>query len=115
MKEKPLYIDEKKDEMFSSDKDNNTPTEQILPDHISLEKSKMYFISDLHIGDGSQSEALQKKDVLIRFLRMVQEENAQLVVVGDGLDLHQAFHGLSSIIEGNSKIFTQLRSRDPCH
>ena len=47
--------------MFNSDKDNNTPTEQILPDHISLEKSKMYFISDLHIGDGSQSEPLKKQ------------------------------------------------------
>ncbi len=115
MKEEPLCIDKKKEEMFNSDKDNNTPTEQILPDHISLEKSKMYFISDLHIGDGSYSEPLRKKELLIKFLRMVQEEDAQLVLVGDGLDLHQAFHGLSSIIEGNSKIFTQLRSMNSFH
>ena len=97
-------------------KGNNTHASKNLRDHITLNSDRMYFISDLHIGDGSQSEALNKKtDLLISFLRKVQEENAQLIIVGDGLDFHQSFHGITAIVEGNAKIISQLRNMDSFH
>ena len=95
---------------------NNAHDSEPQRDHISLTRDKMYFVSDLHIGDGSQSEPFYgNKDAFIQFLNMVRSENAQLVIVGDGLDFHQAMHDINSIITGNSRIITQLIEMESFH
>tara|TARA_B100000683_G_scaffold225313_1_gene223859 strand:- start:648 stop:1832 length:1185 start_codon:yes stop_codon:yes gene_type:complete len=53
---------------------------------------RIYFISDLHLGDGTRSDIFMSKDThLMRFLDQVRLENAHLVIVGDAMDFHQAW------------------------
>jgi UDP-2,3-diacylglucosamine pyrophosphatase LpxH len=52
-----------------------------------------YFISDLHLGDGSPQDAFAGKDaLLLEFLARVREEGARLVICGDAIDFPQAWN-----------------------
>ncbi len=51
-----------------------------------LEKDKLYFISDIHLGGHSAEQETLKKERLISFLHFVEKENADLVIVGDLFD-----------------------------
>lgn len=52
----------------------------------------VWVISDLHLGDGTPSDAFFGKDRhLLALVRRVHEQGATLVVAGDALDLHQAW------------------------
>ncbi|MEC7947816.1 MAG: hypothetical protein VX265_09635, partial [Myxococcota bacterium] len=52
---------------------------------------RIYVISDLHLGDGTRSDAFLGKDrELMRLLARVREEDAHLVIAGDCVDFHQA-------------------------
>ena len=53
---------------------------------------RIYFISDLHLGDGTRSDIFMSKDTnLMRLLEQIRLENAHLVVVGDAMDFQQAW------------------------
>ncbi len=53
---------------------------------------KIWFISDLHIGDATPCDAFFGKDrELIALVRRVEKEGATLVIVGDAIDFHQAW------------------------
>jgi len=62
-----------------------------------LEKSldinqRIYFISDLHLGDGTRSDIFMAKDLnLMRLIEQIRLENAHLVIAGDAMDFHQAW------------------------
>jgi|JI7StandDraft_1071085.scaffolds.fasta_scaffold91387_2 UDP-2,3-diacylglucosamine pyrophosphatase LpxH len=53
---------------------------------------KIWFVSDLHLGDGTPSDCFFGKDRhLIALIERVEAEGATLVVNGDAIDFHQAW------------------------
>ncbi len=53
---------------------------------------KIWFISDLHMGDGTPCDVFFGKDRhLLALVETVEREGAILVVVGDAMDFHQAW------------------------
>lgn len=53
---------------------------------------KLWFISDLHLGDGTPSDVFFGKDKhLMALVSRAEREGAVLVVVGDAMDFHQAW------------------------
>lgn len=53
---------------------------------------KIWFVSDLHLGDGTPSDAFFGKDRhLMALIRRVDREGGLLVIVGDALDVQQAW------------------------
>ena len=53
---------------------------------------KIYFVSDLHLGDGTRSDIFMSKDhELMLLLDQILLEKAHLVIVGDAMDFHQAW------------------------
>jgi len=70
--------------------------------------TRIYIVSDLHLGDGSNTDAFMGKDEeLIAFLEMVREEEAHLVIAGDAIDFHQAF-SMSRVLKAHAKLFGEL-------
>ena len=68
----------------------------------------LYIISDLHLGDGTRSDAFMGKDQqLLAFLRKVQSEGAHLVINGDALDFHQAWT-FTRILRAHSELLGEL-------
>ena len=53
---------------------------------------RIYFISDLHLGDGTRSDIFMSKDMpLMHLLELVRKEKAHLVIAGDAMDFQQAW------------------------
>ena len=48
--------------------------------------SKVYFISDAHLGLGTKDEERAKEDRLVAFLRSIRQDASQLFIVGDLFD-----------------------------
>jgi len=69
---------------------------------------RIYFISDLHLGDGTRSDAFLGKDrELIAFLDQVRQEDATLVVAGDAIDFHQAW-SMSRVLKAHARLIGEL-------
>src|SRR6185503_843248 len=65
----------------------------------------LYIISDLHLGDGTRSDAFMGKDKeLLSFLEKVRSEGAHLVVGGDAIDFPQAW-SFTRILRAHSAVF----------
>jgi UDP-2,3-diacylglucosamine pyrophosphatase LpxH len=74
---------------------------------ISPERA-IWFISDLHLGDGSASDVFVGKDrALIALLERVRDEGARLVVCGDAIDFHQAWD-LTRVLRAHGKLLRAL-------
>lgn len=59
--------------------------------HLSADR-KIWFISDLHLGDGTPSDVFFGKDRhLLALIQTVEREGGTLVVGGDAMDFHQAW------------------------
>ncbi len=68
----------------------------------------VYFISDLHLGDGTRSDSFHGKDrELIALIRQVREEGATLVIAGDAIDLQQAF-SVTRVLKAHAPLFGEL-------
>ena len=68
----------------------------------------IFFVSDLHLGDGSRSDSFQGKDeAMIAFLDHVRQQEAHLVIVGDAIDFHQAWF-FSRVLRAHSQLFGEL-------
>lgn len=77
-------------------------TRRIEPDR------RIYFISDLHLGDGTRSDAFLGKDrELIRFLDRVRDEGAHLVIAGDAIDFQQAWT-LNRVLKAHPRLIGEL-------
>lgn len=64
----------------------------------------VWFISDLHLGDGTPSDAFFGKDRhLLALIRRVGREGATLVVAGDALDIQQAW-SLTRILRAHQEL-----------
>lgn len=69
---------------------------------------RIYFVSDLHLGDGTRSDAFLGKDrELIRFLDQVRDEGAHLVIAGDAIDFQQAW-AMSRVIKAHGRLIGEL-------
>ena len=68
----------------------------------------IYFISDLHLGDGTRSDSFLGKDQeLIAFLRHVSDKRAHLVIVGDAIDFHQAW-SMTRVLKAHARLIGEL-------
>ena len=68
----------------------------------------VYFVSDLHLGDGSHTDIFQDKDEhFLAFLDDVEANAGTLVIVGDALDFDQAWY-FSRIVKGHGKVISRL-------
>ncbi len=73
-------------------------------------EGKIYFISDLHLGDGTRSDAFMGKDNhLIQLIEQIKLEKAHLVIVGDAIDFHQAL-SISRVIQAHARLMRALSS-----
>jgi UDP-2,3-diacylglucosamine pyrophosphatase LpxH len=70
--------------------------------------SKIFVVSDLHLGDGTRSDSFQGKDeALIDFLRHVRDEGAHLIIAGDAIDFHQAWF-VGRVFRAHGALFREL-------
>ena len=73
-----------------------------------LETAKVYFVSDVHLGDGSHADAFQGKDhYFLEFLDEVERKASTLVILGDALDFEQAWY-FSRIMRAHNEVITKL-------
>jgi UDP-2,3-diacylglucosamine hydrolase len=69
---------------------------------------RVYFVSDLHLGDGSHADVfLQKDEQFLAFLDEVERHAQTLVIVGDALDFEQAWY-FSRIVRAHRKVISRL-------
>ena len=83
------------------------------PAPLSIEKNlpantRIYFISDLHLGDGTRSDIFMGKDTqLMKLLDQIRTEKAHLVIAGDAIDFHQAW-SISRVIKAHARLMRAL-------
>lgn len=71
---------------------------------------RIWFISDLHLGDGTPSDAFFGKDRhLLALVRRVQREGGLLVINGDALDLQQAW-SITRILRAHQELLAAMSS-----
>jgi UDP-2,3-diacylglucosamine hydrolase len=69
---------------------------------------RIYVISDLHLGDGTRSDAFLGKDrELIRLIQRVRDEGAHLVIAGDCIDFQQAW-SMSRVLRAHARLIGEL-------
>jgi len=69
---------------------------------------KIWFVSDLHLGDGTPSDAFFGKDRLLMALcDTVEDEGATLVIGGDAVDFQQAW-SFTRILRAHQELFATL-------
>ena len=69
---------------------------------------RIYFISDLHLGDGTRSDIFMAKDIeLMNLIEQVRMENAHLVIAGDAIDFQQAWT-FTRIIGAHARLMRNL-------
>ena len=72
------------------------------------EDQKIWFISDLHLGDGTPSDAFFGKDRhLMALVRTVDREGGILVINGDAMDFHQAWT-FSRILRAHQELLSAM-------
>ncbi len=68
----------------------------------------LWFVSDLHLGNGRRSDTFMGKDrALCELLETVRSEGARLVICGDAIDLLQA-NNLTPVIRAHGDLLRQL-------
>ncbi|HCP48075.1 MAG TPA: hypothetical protein DIU15_18700 [Deltaproteobacteria bacterium] len=77
--------------------------------YIEYEGGKpIYFVSDIHLGDGSHADVFQDKDAyFLEFLKEVSAKAQALVIVGDALDFEQAWY-FSRIVRAHREVIASL-------
>lgn len=69
---------------------------------------RIYFVSDIHLGDGSHADIFQGKDeAFLAFLDHVEQQADALVIVGDALDFDQAWY-FERILKAHRDVLTRL-------
>jgi UDP-2,3-diacylglucosamine pyrophosphatase LpxH len=68
----------------------------------------VWFVSDLHLGDGTPCDVFFGKDRhLIALAERVEREGAVLVIVGDAIDFHQAWSFIR-VLRAHQELFATL-------
>lgn len=75
-----------------------------------MNEKEIYVISDLHMGSGGArdnfDEGGSKERQLVSFLRHIERENGELIILGDLVDLWR--FGLKSVVNRRRDLFDQL-------
>src|SRR4051812_17870558 len=70
---------------------------------------RIFFISDLHIADGSRADLFGGKDAeLISFLDHVEAHGDKLVILGDAIDFYVA-RSLDKVIRAHKRVLRRLK------
>ena len=80
-----------------------------MKEMLANNNSPIFVISDLHLGSGSSRDQFAdpaKKRLLFEFLKVVEQEGGQLVVLGDLLDLWR--FSLKGIVHAHSDVFDKM-------
>jgi UDP-2,3-diacylglucosamine pyrophosphatase LpxH len=73
-----------------------------------VQGGRIYFISDIHLGDGSHTDIfLQKDEHFLALLDRVEADASALVILGDFLDLEQAWY-FTRIVRAHREVITRL-------
>jgi len=76
---------------------------------------KVFFVSDLHLGDGTRSDSFEGKDaLLIEFIQHVRDQGGHLVIAGDAIDFDQAWF-MSRVLKAHAPLFSELASLANTH
>lgn len=68
----------------------------------------VWFVSDLHLGDGSPSDAFMGKDrPLLALLDEIEAADGRLVIVGDAVDFLQA-NDITPVVKAHGKLLRRL-------
>ncbi len=71
-------------------------------------REKIYFVSDLHLGDGSFADIFQAKDkAFLEFLEEVEAEGKALVIGGDAVDFSEAWY-LQRVLKAHGTLLKRL-------
>jgi UDP-2,3-diacylglucosamine pyrophosphatase LpxH len=69
---------------------------------------RVWFVSDLHLGDATPSDVFFGKDhQLMALVDRVEREGSTLVVVGDAIDFHQAW-SFTRVLRAHQELFSAL-------
>lgn len=69
---------------------------------------RIWFVSDLHLGDATPSDVFFGKDrQLMALVDRVDREGATLVIVGDAIDFHQAW-SIVRVLRAHQELFSAL-------
>jgi len=83
---------------------NNRPP---VIEHIDAEQ-RVWFISDLHIGDATPADAFFGKDrYLMALANRVEAAGEVMVIVGDAIDFHQAW-SFTRVLRAHQELFNTL-------
>ena len=73
--------------------------------------SATYIVSDLHMGDGSDTDNFAPyKQRFLNFLDKVQDEKAKLIIAGDAFEFWEACHG--DVVKANFDLIARLLKMD---
>ncbi|MCA9488647.1 MAG: metallophosphoesterase [Myxococcales bacterium] len=76
--------------------------ERVAPDQ------RIWFVSDLHIGDATPHDVFFGKDRhLMALVERVERERALLVIVGDAIDFHQAW-SFTRVLRAHQELFSAM-------
>ncbi len=89
----------------------STPSERDLVSTLEVQRvqgGRIYFVSDIHLGDGSHTDIFLAKDEhFLAFLDRVEADASALVILGDFLDLEQAWY-FTRIVRAHRDVVTRL-------
>ena len=69
---------------------------------------RIYLVSDLHMGDGTRSDAFLGKDKeLLALIARAREEDAHIVIAGDAIDFHQAWT-FTRVMKAHARLLGEL-------
>jgi len=69
---------------------------------------RVYFVSDIHLGDGTHADVFLEKDAdFLAFLDEVEQNAEALIIVGDALDFEQAWY-FSRIVKAHPEVVSRL-------
>jgi len=69
---------------------------------------RVYFVSDIHLGDGSHGDVFGAKDeAFLALLDEVERDGQALVILGDALDFEQAWY-FSRIVRAHQRVISRL-------
>ncbi|MEE2828065.1 MAG: metallophosphoesterase [Myxococcota bacterium] len=97
--------------LFKGSLDHHEDSELDKVSTMNLERvagGKVYFISDIHLGDGTHADIFLRKDEhFLAFLDEVEREAQALCIVGDALDFEQAWY-FSRILRAHPEVIGRL-------
>jgi len=72
-----------------------------------MDKNKIYFASDFHLGSNGRLTSLEREKQIVRWLEMIRSDAAEIYLVGDVFDFW--FEYKTVVPRGYLRFFGKLR------